>query len=342
MNMQAVVLQKYGNAEQALTIREWPKPIPKPHEVLIHSEGFGLNYADVTARKGLYGAAPPPPCILGYELVGTVVETGTDVPINLLGKRVVSFTRFGAYGEFVTAPAKALIEIDEEMPLGDALALTTQYATAWFAFFRSANVQEADRVLIHSAAGGVGQALIQLAILKKCEIVALVGSEEKKEFLKRYPIARTINYRTSNYPDLIRSSIGPRPIDVSFNSAAGRSFKEDLNLLSTGGRLILYGASSRSNIRPVILANLKLVWNMGLLIPIKLMLNSISVSGLNMLKIGDDQPDRLKACMLELMAMYKQGKIKPVLDSEFPVSQVAEAHRRMEEGRSMGKIVVKW
>lgn len=343
ITMKAVILNSYGKAADVLKTGEWPDPTPKSGEVLIRVEGFGLNYADIMARKGLYGAAPKPPCILGYEVVGEVVETVSERDAHLLGKRVIAFTRFGGYAELAVTNGQAAFEIGTDINLGEALALCTQYATAWYALSRFGNLREGERILVHAAAGGVGQALIQFAALKKCRIIALAGSDAKINFLnEQYKIEHAINYQKQNYLETLEELLGNRPLDLSLNSVAGNTFKKDVQLLGAGGRLILYGASSRSDYGTSKLATFRLLWNMGLMIPIQLMMKSISVAGLNMLKIGDERPDQLRSCMAEVLKMFEEGLIKPVVDEVFPVSEVSEAHQRMEDRKSLGKIAVRW
>src|SRR5436190_7771850 len=111
--MKAWVLEKYGAPEQAFALKDVPDAVAKDGQMLILSEGFGLNYADVMARKGLYREAPPPPCVIGYENVGRIEGVGEGVPIDLLGKRVAAITRFGGYAQVVTTDHRAVVEVPD-------------------------------------------------------------------------------------------------------------------------------------------------------------------------------------------------------------------------------------
>ncbi|MEO8733487.1 MAG: alcohol dehydrogenase catalytic domain-containing protein, partial [Flavobacteriales bacterium] len=155
--MKAWQLTAHGDPQKVLALRELPDPSPKPGEVLIRSEGFGLNYADVMAVKGLYRDAPPPPCVIGYEIVGRVERCGEGVPSEWLGKRVLAFTRFGGYAQLACTDHRAIAAIPDELGIGEAVAMGTQGATAWYMSMLRWPVQSGMRVLIHSAAGGVGQ-----------------------------------------------------------------------------------------------------------------------------------------------------------------------------------------
>src|SRR5690349_7543308 len=118
--MKAWVLKKYGDPEEAFALTEVPDAVARDGQVLIRSEGFGLNYADVMARKGLYREAPKPPCVVGYEVVGTVIALGTGVPADLLGKRVTAVSRFGGYAELVATDHRACTPIPPTMEVGVA------------------------------------------------------------------------------------------------------------------------------------------------------------------------------------------------------------------------------
>jgi len=340
--MKVIVLTKHASSQEAFAIEDRETPeIPDGH-VLIESEGFGLNYADVMARKGFYQDAPPIPCVLGYEAVGRVVKCGAGSDQSLIGKRVCAFTRFGAYGQMVTTDQNAVFEIDDDISLGKALALATQYGTAYYCAYHSVNLIEGDKVMIHAAAGGVGIAILQLAKARKCEVLAMAGSDEKLDFLKKAGADHVFNYRKADYKDWASEIAGEQGLDVVFNSVAGDTFKKDLNMLGSGGRLVVYGAAQRSSMGNSILATPKLLWKMGLVIPIKLMMNSQAIIGVNMLKIGDNKPEQLTSCLNGVMRLFRNGVINPVTDQEFNYKDIAKAHALLESRKSIGKIAVRW
>lgn len=166
--MKAVYLVKTGDPETAFEIREIPKPQPAPDQVRIKVEAFGLNFADVMARLGLYRGAPPLPAVLGYDIVGRIEECGEAVQDLKAGDRVTALTRFGGYAEYAVTESSAAAKISEDMPAGVAAALSTQYCTAYYLAYEMANLQQNDRVLTHAAAGVVGTALVQMALYKQC------------------------------------------------------------------------------------------------------------------------------------------------------------------------------
>ena len=338
--MKAWTIVKYGKPEAAFQLLDHEKPVRKQGEVLIEVEAFGLNYADIMARNGLYREAPKPPFVPGYEVVGKVVEC--DEKSDLLNKRVIAFTRFGAYAEYVTTAERGIQLIDEKMPAGEAVALATQYVTAYHAAYEAVNLFNGDRIMVHAAAGGVGIAITQLAKLKGCEVFGTASSDEKLNFLKQNGVDHPINYKTHDYELEILKIIGDDRLDVAFNSIGGSTFKKDRNLVGTAGRQVLYGGAERSGKKFGIFSTLNFVRKMGLVIPIGLMMKSKGIIGVNMLKVADYKPHIISRCMAELLKLYNAGKIKPYVGGDFSSDELAKAHHLLESRQSIGKIVVKW
>ena len=177
--MKAAVLVKNGHAATAFEIREVPKPALAKGQVLIKVECFGLNFADVMARQGMYKEAPPIPAILGYDVAGTVEEVSDGVINVKPGDKVFAMTRFGGYAEYAVTNSSAVALIPNNISSAAATALATQYCTAYYAAAEMVNLHEGDKVLIHAGAGGVGIALIQYATYKGCEIFSLLPAVEK-------------------------------------------------------------------------------------------------------------------------------------------------------------------
>lgn len=342
-DMKAVTLVKTGEAKDAFKLLDHPVPEPSSGELLIKVEGFGLNYADVVARHGLYQPAPPLPSILGYEVVGKVEKVGPNSDQTLVGKRVLGFTRFGGYAEYAVANIKGTVEIPEDMPLGIATALGTQYVTAYYAVRESVRLHQGDRVLLHAAAGGVGTAIIQLCQLDGCEIFANAGSDEKCEFAKNNGATHVINYKKNDYAKVVRELTKEEsPLDVAFNSVAGPTFKKDMKLLGSGGRMVLYGAADRSGKKWGMLSTMNMLRKMGIVIPIGLMMYSKGIIGVNMLGIADNKPDVLQRCMTSVIQLFKEEAIHPHVGGIFSVNDIAEAHSLLEKGSTMGKVSISW
>ena len=331
------------NPDKAFDFREIDLPEVKSDEVLIEVEAFGLNYADVMARKGLYRDAPPLPCVLGYEVVGRIKEVGNDGNDNLLGKRVVAFTRFGGYAQHAITKVDALMPIDDELSSGAALALTTQYLTAYYMVYVAANILPDDHVLVHAAAGGVGTALIQMLKERRAIVYAKCGSDSKKDYVMAQGADFFINYRQSDYIQILKDQLKGNKLDASMNPVAGATFKKDMALLKPGGgKMMLFGGSDLTNAKWGILSQLNFVRKMGLLTPIILMMKSQSIIGVNMLRIADNNPKIMKACIDGVQALYEKGVLKPQVGAEFNSTQLADAHAYLESGKSVGKVAVKF
>ncbi|MGB0933228.1 MAG: quinone oxidoreductase family protein [Lishizhenia sp.] len=339
MKTHAFQLVKNGKVETAFKYKEIELPSLANDELLIETEAFGLNYADVMARNGLYRECPPLPAVIGYEVVGVVKETGKDVNSDLIGKRVVAFCRFGGYAKHVITKEFAVVEIDT-MPAGEAMCLATQYVTAFYMCNYLAPVYKDEKVLIHAAAGGVGTALIQLLKLKGAHIIAKTSNRKKEQYLKNQGVDHILFHQEKAYEESLLDYLGEQRLDVSFNPVAGASFKKDFALLGSGGRLILFGGSERSGKKWGILSTLNFVRKMGLVIPIGLMMRSKNILGVNMLKLADNKPHVLKACLQEVVDLAKSKKITPQIGGNFKHTELEKAHEFLESGKSTGKIIV--
>jgi NADPH:quinone reductase-like Zn-dependent oxidoreductase len=340
--MQAFVLQKFGSAETAFQLKELSMPQPKPNEVLIEAECFGLNFADIMARNGLYQDCPPLPTVLGYETVGRIVKMGSEVSSLKVGQRVVAFSRFGGYATHVITDQRAATPIAEDMDAGKAAALATQYCTAYFAAYEMVSLQNGDKILIDAAAGGVGTALVQLAKHKGCTIIGGAGSDDKLTYLKAQGVHYAINYREEDFYKTAKNILGESGADVVFNSAGGSTVPKSMKLLGSGGRLICYGAAEGAGRGKNIFSTLKLGIDFGLLFPPFMVMNSKGFIGVNMLRIADNKPDTLKRCLENVVQLFNEGIINPTVGKVFSANELPAAHHYLESRKSMGKIIVKW
>lgn len=339
--MKTVTLIRTSSGGGTFEIREKEKPAINESEVLIKVDYFGINFADIVAGCGLYKPAPPLPSVLGYECTGVISETGKNVPENLKGKRVLAFTRFGSYAEYVKAPVLAIALLPDSISNKDALPLGTQYCTAWFAAMESVVLHSGDVVLIHAAAGGVGTALTQICKWKGCTVIGLAGSDEKKEYILKNGADYFINYKKQNYAEEIKKHFAAG-IDVSFNAVAGSTLKKDKSVLSPGGRLVMFGAAERSGKKFGIFSTLSLLVKTGFYSPLFLMMKSNGMIGINMLEIGDHKPMKLKKCMEQVVDLCEKGVLKPFTSEICKPEEMNSIHRKMLAGKTVGKIGVMW
>lgn len=341
MNTKAYYLIKNGKPEDAFQLRDFILKSPKSKEVVIECEAFGLNYADVMARIGLYQDAPPIPCVIGYEVVGKIIAIGEDVSSDLIGKRVVAFTRFGGYSKHAITSIDAIQEIGQT-PANEALSLATQGATAYYMACCATTIQKNDIVLIHAASGGVGSLLIQLAKNAGAIVIAKVGNASKIDTVLKLGADFAVDYSQEDYELQIKRILGFKKLSLSFNPVGGSTYKKDLRLLGNASKLILFGGSELSAGKWGIFSKLNFVRKMGFFTPIALMMQSRSIIGVNMLKIADLRPDVLKECLNQVIKLHTSGKLNPISGGEFDVLDLAKAHHYLEEGKSSGKLSIHW
>jgi NADPH2:quinone reductase len=344
--MKAFVLVRHGQADRAFEVRELPVPTPKDGEILVRVEGFGLNFADVMARLGLYRDAPPLPSVLGYDVVGRVVRTGSGVEGFKAGDRVVALTRFGGYAEYAIASPLACAKISDAVPLAEAAALATQFCTAHYMIDKKMRLMPGEKALIHSGAGGVGSALIQLAKLKGAHVITTVGSQEKEKLARDLGADEVILYRSEDFKKAIEKKHGMRPIQAAFDAIGGANFRKSFSLLSPAGTLCAYGVAENTGSKGgALLTGIKTLLGFGVVSPPLLMMSGRSLVGVNMLRVADHQPTLFKEILTELVDLLAAGRIKPLVDSTtrgvFPEKELSRAHQLLESGRTVGKLVVR-
>jgi NADPH:quinone reductase-like Zn-dependent oxidoreductase len=334
--MQAIYLVKNGKPKDAFEFRDIQITEPKDDEVGVIVEASGINFADVVARLGQYQDCPPLPAVIGYEAVGRVERVGKDIKTVQKGDRVLVFTRFGGYSQYVLQKENAIAKISEEMDAGKALALATQYSTAYYACAVATNVLPNETVLIHSGAGGVGTALIQLCKLRNAKIYSTAGSESKLDYLRKQGVDVAINYVKDDFANEIKE-----PIDVAFDAVGAENFRKSYKLLNRGGRIVGYGASSMTDAHNVF-SKAKMGLAFGLYHPAQLLMESRSMIGVNMLRIADYKPDTLKFCMESVIQLLHDGKIEPHVGKMYAAKDIYQAHEDMENRKTMGKIGIVW
>ncbi len=334
--MQAIYLVKNGKSKDAFEFRDIQLTEPKDNEVGVLVEASGINFADVVARLGQYQDCPPLPTIIGYEAVGRVEKVGKDVTTLKKGDRVLAFTRFGGYSQYVTQQESAVAKIGEDMDAGKALALATQYSTAFYACSVATNVLPNETVLIHAGAGGVGTALIQLCKLKNAKIYATAGSESKLEYCRKQGAHVVINYTKEDFSEVIKE-----PIDVAFDAVGADNFRKSYKLLNRGGRIIGYGAAAMTDASNIF-SKAKMGLQFGIYHPAQLLMESRSMIGVNMLRIADYKPDTLKYCMESVIQLLHEGKIDPHVGKMYAAKDIFQAHDDMLDRKTMGKIGIVW
>lgn len=339
--MKAIYIVKHGDTDEAFEVRETPKPVPKAGEALIKVEAFGLNFADVMARKGMYKDAPRIPSVIGYDVVGVVERVGSNVTNLLEGDRVTALTRFGGYAEYAITDARAAAKISDKISVTEGTALTTQYCTAYYCAAEVVNLFAGDKVLIHSAAGGVGAGIMQYALHKGCEVFATTGSNSKVELLKQLGAHHVINTSKVEFDEYVEEATKGDGVDVIFDAVGADFIKRGIKILNAGGRMVCYGAAQMTDATNVFSQLVKGI-QFGIYHPAEFMMTSKSLIGVNMLKIADHKPEVLKRCLENVVRLVDHGVFKPQGGKIFNATEIAEAHTFLEGRQSTGKVACVW
>jgi NADPH:quinone reductase-like Zn-dependent oxidoreductase len=330
--MRAVVITKHGGPG-VLQVQERPDPQLGPGQVRIQVAAAGINFADVMARMGLYQDAPKTPCVVGYEVAGTILELGEGVSGLTPGQRVLAGTQFGGYASQVVVPSGDVVELPDSLSFEQGAAVPVNYATAWAGLIGYGSLQGGERVLVHSAGGGVGIAATQIAKRFGAEVYG-TASPAKHERILELGVDRALDYTKPGW----ERGIGD--FDVILDAVGGKSFRTSYSLLRPGGRLVAFGASSVvSGERRNLVTALKAVLRMPRFNLIKQMQESKAVIGLNMLTLWKDR-GTLEPWIDPLRGMLEDGTIKPVVAGTFEFERAGEAQSMIVERRNVGKVVL--
>jgi NADPH:quinone reductase-like Zn-dependent oxidoreductase len=338
-----VVFRRYGHPE-ILEIEHVPEPSPGPAEVVVDVAFAGVNFADVIARRGFYKWAPPPPTCVGFEIAGTVCAVGSAVKDLAPGVRVMAVTRFGGYADRVAVEAERAWRVPDGMPLEHAAAMPAVYLTAWHSLCEVARVRAGESILIQAVAGGVGLAALQLAKHHGLETWGTASSEEKLAVAREHGLDHGIDYQRDDFEKVIRDATKGRGVDVVLDSLGGEGLRKGYRCLARGGRIVTIGAAQvapRGRLDPISLARSGLeLLRGGVFHPFTLIEDNRGIAGVQILLLWD-QLDRLGRGLSEILELYAQKKVRPVIDRVLPLQAAAEAHRRLESRLSRGKVLLR-
>jgi NADPH:quinone reductase-like Zn-dependent oxidoreductase len=331
--MRVVEIAKHGGPD-VLRVSERADPALRPGWVRIDVAACGVNFADVMARIGLYPDAPKPPCVVGYEVAGTVIGVGEGVEELKHGQRVLAGTMFGGYASQVSAPERDCVELPERISFEQGAAIPVNYATAWAALVGYGSLQPGERVLIHSAGGGVGIAAIQLARRFGAGEIYGTASPSKHDRVRELGVDHVLDYNQAS----MRGAL-PR-CDVILDPIGGRSLRTSYRALRPGGRLVGFGASAVvSGSKRKLVPALRTLARMPRFSLVKQMSESKTVIGLNMLTLWKDR-ETLEPWIEPLRELIEDGTIDPVIAGAFSFEQAGEAHDMLTERRNVGKVVL--
>jgi NADPH:quinone reductase-like Zn-dependent oxidoreductase len=330
--MRAVVITKHGGPG-VLEVQEQPDPSLGPGDVRIDVAAAGINFADVMARMGLYQDAPKTPCVVGYEVAGTILELGDGVEGLTPGQRVLAGTQFGGYASQVVVPASDVMALPDELSFEQGAAIPVNYGTAWAGLIGFGSLRAGERVLVHSAGGGVGIAATQIAKRTGAEVYG-TASPGKHARCEELGVDHAIDYTKSGWEQ------GLPQFDVILDAVGGKSFRTGYDLLRPGGRLVAFGASAIvTGQRRNLVTALRTVVRMPRFNMIKQMSESKAVIGLNMLTLWKDR-GTLQPWIAPLREMLDDGTVKPVVAGTFSFEQAGAAQSMITERKNVGKVVL--
>jgi NADPH:quinone reductase len=331
--MRAALINDYGPVEH-LVIGDAPDPEPGPREVLIQVAYGGLRWGDIMQRNGVPSRARPTPFVAGQEAAGEVVAVGSEVTKVAVGDRVVALPDGGAWAELVTAHESRVTSIPPHVGLDQALAYPVNLLTAYYAVNVWGKVQPGERVLLHAAAGGVG--LLALQIMKRrledVTVAAVVGSAEKAEIAAANGADLVIDRSASDYVEEINRAFGRKAtgfaaggaqgggVDVALNGVSGPTLDTDHRVIRKRGRWVIYGwAGGRGTLDT----------------------GAFGYDGITVMPFSSlawlGTPEHRAGLEFVAHWLASEELVEPTV---YPLDQVQEAERAMEEGRTAGKVVL--
>ncbi|HZC38355.1 MAG TPA: NAD(P)H-quinone oxidoreductase [Sphingomicrobium sp.] len=323
-SMMAVVAPQPDGAEE-LALVERPVPQPGPGEVLIKVAAAGVNRPDILQRRGLYPPPPGAPDILGLEIAGEVVAAGTGAE-PLIGERVCALVAGGGYAEYCAAPVGTCLGVPDALSLVEAAAMPETLFTVWVNLFERGFAADGDWVLVHGGASGIGTMAIALGKLFGLRVIVTCGTDEKCTRALELGAHAAVNYRTQDFVEAAHDASEGRGVAVVLDMVGGDYVPRNLKALADEGRHVSIafqrGAKAEIVIADVMRRRLTLTGST---------LRARSVEFKTMVA------DEIAKTVWPYVA---GGKLKPVIDSVFPLSRAAEAHARMDAGDHVGKTVL--
>ena len=322
-SMRAIEISTPGGPE-VLTPVEVPVPVPGPGQILIEVHLAGVNRPDALQRAGAYAPPPSASPLPGLEASGRVAALGPDVAGWKVGDAVTALLPGGGYAEYVVTPAAHALPIPKDMDLREAACLPETCYTVWSNVFMRGGLTAGEVFLVHGGSSGIGTTAIQIASALGARVFTTAGSDDKCKVCKELGAERAINYREEDFTDILRAEGGA---DLILDMVGGDYIPRNVKALADDGRLV----------QIAFLSGPKVELNFA-----QVMTRRLTITGSTL----RPQSDLAKARIAEelrrhVWPLIEGGRLKPVMDSEFPLDQAAEAHRRIESSGHIGKIVLK-
>jgi putative PIG3 family NAD(P)H quinone oxidoreductase len=323
--MRAITIPTPGDAS-ALVLHEVPTPEVAADEVLVQVAASGVNRADLMQRQGFY---PPPlgsSAYPGLEVSGTVSVIGGDVTGWAVGDQVCALLSGGGYAEQVAVPATQLLPVPEGVSLVDAAALPEVVCTVWSNLFMTANLQVGQTVLIHGGSSGIGTMAIQLARAVGARIAVTAGTSDKLEACRTLGAEVLINYREQDFVEVLAQATHGRGADVILDNIGAKYLARNVGALAVNGRLVIIGLQG----------GVKAELDISTLLRKCAAVIATSLRGRPL----SEKAAIVAAVREHVWPLIETGEVKPVVHRAFPLAQAAEAHRELEAGTNIGKVLL--
>jgi NADPH:quinone reductase len=324
-HMTVICISKPGGPEVLQPqIRELPKP--GPHDILIKVAAAGVNRPDVAQRSGSY---PPPPGasdLPGLEVAGEVVALGANATRWKLGDKVMSLVAGGGYAQYCLAHETHAMAVPESLSMLEAGAMPETLMTVWHNVFERGGLKAGETLLVHGGSSGIGTMAIQLAKAFDANVIVTVGSQDKADACLKLGADHAINYKTQDFVAEAKAVTGNTGVDVILDMVGGDYIDRNYDAATVGGRIvqIAFLGSPKATVNFTKLTVKRLTHTGSTLRP----------------RSVQDKAAMVEAITAKVLPLIQQGRVKPLIDSTFPLAKAADAHRRMELSEHIGKIVL--
>jgi NADPH:quinone reductase-like Zn-dependent oxidoreductase len=337
-SMKQIVITRKGGAD-ALQIREATDSKPAKGEVLIRVLASGINFADILARQGMYPDAPKMPCVVGYEVAGTVESIGAGVDAFAPGELVVALTRFGGYSDLVSVPVNQVFAKPDSLTFEQAAALPVNYLTAYGLLVAMGSLKQQESVLIHNAGGGVGLAALDIARHIGATTYG-TASATKHGFLKERGLDHPIDYRTTDWLPILLDLTRGKGVELVIDPLGGGNWKKSYKALRSTGRLGVFGFSLAAGLGlknkvGLLTEVLKIPW----FYPLSMMGSNKGVFGLNLGHLWNEN-EKIRRWTDAILAGVNDGWVRPYVDKAFSFEHARDAHEYIESRKNIGKVVL--
>src|SRR5471030_3519853 len=302
-------------------------PSPGANEILVKVAAAGVNRPDVAQRSGAY---PPPPGssdLPGLEVAGVVVATGAGVSKHKIGDKVMSLVAGGGYAQYCIAQDAQAIAVPPSLSMNEAGAVPETLMTVWHNVFERGRLQPGETLLIHGGSSGIGTMAIQLAKAFGSKVIVTVGSKDKADACLKLGADRAINYKTEDFVEATNAATGGAGANVILDMVGGDYIDRNYDAAAVEGRIVQIAFLSGTPKADVNFA--------------RLMVKRLHHTGSTLRpRSNADKAAMVAAIEAKVMPLLREGRVKPLMDSSFPLEKAADAHRRMETSEHIGKIVL--